>query len=210
MLSEKIVTGHVFIVTAPSGAGKTSLVRAMLEKDPKVKLSVSWTTRAPRSGELDGRDYHFVDRQTFSAMLAAGEFLESALVYGNYYGTSEIWIRERITAGQDVLLEIDWQGAQQVRRLFPEAVGIFIVPPSLDVLEQRLHNRGQDSEETVARRMRVARQEISHAVEFDYVIMNDNFETALADLLAVVRAQRLRGTVQQHVYAALFSSLNNS
>ena len=198
------------IVTAPSGAGKTSLVRAMLEKDSQVRLSVSWTTRAPRPGEQDGRDYHFVDTDTFSAMLARGEFLESALVYGNYYGTSETWIRERIVAGDDVLLEIDWQGAQQVRKLFPQAVGIFIMPPSLEVLEQRLRLRGQDDETTVARRMSVARSEISHAVEFDYVIINDNFETALADLLAVIRSLRLRGQVQQQLHAALFSSLNDS
>ena len=198
------------IVTAPSGAGKTSLVRAMLEKDSQVRLSVSWTTRAPRPGEQDGRDYHFVDTDIFSAMLARGEFLESALVYGNYYGTSETWIRERIVAGDDVLLEIDWQGAQQVRKLFPQAVGIFIMPPSLEVLEQRLRLRGQDDETTVARRMSVARSEISHAVEFDYVIINDNFETALADLLAVIRSLRLRGQVQQQLHAALFSSLNDS
>ncbi len=198
------------IVTAPSGAGKTSLVRAMLEKDTQVRLSVSWTTRAPRPGEQDGRDYHFVDTDTFSAMLARGEFLESALVYGNYYGTSETWIRERIAAGDDVLLEIDWQGAQQVRKLFPQAVGIFIMPPSLDILEQRLRLRGQDDETTVARRMSVARSEISHAVEFDYVIINDDFETALADLLAVIRSLRLRGQVQQQLHAALFSSLNDS
>ena len=198
------------IVTAPSGAGKTSLVRAMLERDSQVRLSVSWTTRAPRPGEQDGRDYHFVDTETFAAMLARGEFLESALVYGNYYGTSEAWIRERIAAGDDVLLEIDWQGAQQVRKLFPQAVGIFIMPPSLETLEQRLRLRGQDDDATVARRMSVARSEISHAVEFDYVIINDVFETALADLLAVIRSLRLKGPVQQQLHAALFSSLNAS
>ena len=205
-----MVTGHVLIVTAPSGAGKTSLVRAMLERDSQVRLSVSWTTRAPRPGEQDGRDYHFVDTETFAAMLARGEFLESALVYGNYYGTSEAWIRERIAAGDDVLLEIDWQGAQQVRKLFPQAVGIFIMPPSLETLEQRLRLRGQDDDATVARRMSVARSEISHAVEFDYVIINDVFETALADLLAVIRSLRLKGPVQQQLHAALFSSLNAS
>lgn len=202
------MTGNVWIVTAPSGAGKTSLVRAMLERDRQICLSVSHTTRAPRPGERDGQDYHFVDQTRFMAMLEAGEFLESAEVYGNRYGTSERWIRERLADGIDVLLEIDWQGAQQVRRLFPQSTGVFILPPSIEVLRERLRNRGQDDAATVARRLAAARSDISHAVEFDYVIINDHFETALADLLAVVRAHRLRAGEQLQRHAILFASLN--
>ncbi|MDA8225612.1 MAG: guanylate kinase [Betaproteobacteria bacterium] len=202
------MTGNVWIVTAPSGAGKTSLVRAMLERDRQICLSVSHTTRAPRPGERDGQDYHFVDETRFMTMLEAGEFLESAEVYGNRYGTSERWIRERLAEGIDVLLEIDWQGAQQVRRLFPQAIGVFILPPSIEVLRERLRNRGQDDAATVARRLAAARSDISHAVEFDYVIINDHFETALTDLLAVVRAHRLRAGEQLQRHAILFASLN--
>ncbi len=202
------MTGNVWIVTAPSGAGKTSLVRALLERDRQIRLSVSYTTRAPRPGERDGTDYHFVDEARFLAMLDAGEFLESAVVYGNRYGTSERWIRERIRDGVDVLLEIDWQGARQVRKLFAGAAGIFILPPSIAVLQQRLRDRGQDDAETVARRLAAARSDISHAAEFDYVIINDDFETALADLMAVVRAGRLRVQEQQQRHVSLFASLN--
>ncbi len=202
------MAGNVLIVTAPSGAGKTSLVRALLQQDRRVCLSVSYTTRSPRPGEQDGRDYHFVDKQSFMSRLEANEFLESAEVYGNYYGTSERWIREQIALEDDVLLEIDWQGAQQVRKLFPQAIGIFIMPPSFEVLRQRLLGRGQDDEATVNRRLFAARSDVSHAVEFDYVIINDDFETALADLLAVVRAQRLRGDEQMQRQAALFAAFN--
>lgn len=198
------MSGSVLIVTAPSGAGKTSLVRALLSHDAGVALSVSYTTRAPREGEVAGRDYHFVRVEQFEAMLEAGDFLESAEVYGNYYGTSESWIRENIAAGADVLLEIDWQGAQQVRRLFPEAIGIFVLPPSLDVLAQRLQGRGKDDAQTVARRMAAARDDMSHAPEFDYVIINDDFEMALADLLAIVRAERLRMLRQQRRFQMYF------
>ena len=198
------MSGNVLIVTAPSGAGKTSLVRALLARDGLVRLSVSYTTRAPRKGETDGRDYHFVSQERFASMLTAGEFLESAEVYGNYYGTSEQWIRQQIEQNEDVLLEIDWQGAQQVRRLFPEAIGIFILPPSLTVLEQRLRDRGQDDEDTVARRLAAAREDISHALEFDYVIINDTFDVALTDLASVVRAERLRVAAQERRYTSLF------
>ncbi len=203
------MTGNLFILTAPSGAGKTSLVRALLARDALVRLSISYTTRAPRPGEENGRDYHFVDMPKFMQMLAAGEFLESAEVYGNRYGTSERWIRNALAAGDDVLLEIDWQGAAQVRRLFSDAVGVFILPPSLEVLQQRLVGRGQDSAEVVARRLAAAREDISHVGEFDYVIINDDFDTALADMLAVFRAYRLRIAVQQARHAALFTSLNS-
>ncbi len=202
------MSGNVLIVTAPSGAGKTSLVRALLARDTLVRLSVSYTTRTPRKGEEDGRDYHFVSPERFTALLEAGEFLESAQVYGNYYGTSEAWIRQQIAQDEDVLLEIDWQGAQQVRRLFPDAIGIFILPPSLAVLEQRLRHRGQDDDETVARRLAAAREDISHALEFDYVIINDAFDVALTDLASVVRAERLRVAAQERKYMALFSMMN--
>lgn len=199
--------GNLFILTAPSGAGKTSLVRALLARDHQVRLSISYTTRPPRPGEEDGRDYHFVTMAEFTQMLSAGEFLENAEVYGNLYGTSEQWIRTTLAAGDDVLLEIDWQGAAQVRRLFPDAVGTFIVPPSLPALQHRLLGRGQDSAEVVARRMAAAREDISHVGEFDYVIINDDFDTALADMLAVFRAYRLRVARQQARHIALFTSL---
>ncbi|MFA5172547.1 MAG: guanylate kinase [Sulfuriferula sp.] len=202
------MNGNLFILTAPSGAGKTSLVRALLEQDAQVHLSISYTTRAPRPGEEHGRDYHFVSMAEFMDMLANGAFLESAEVYGNRYGTSEPWIRNALTTGQDILLEIDWQGAEQVRRLFPAAVGIFIVPPSLAVLQQRLQGRGQDSAEVVARRLAAAREDISHVGEFDYVIINDDFGAALDDLQAVLRACRLRVVDQRARHADLFTSLN--
>ena len=202
------MVGNLFIITAPSGAGKTSLVRALLAQDTAVHLSVSYTTRAPRPGEQNGRDYHFVSMERFMAMLDAGAFLESAEVYGNRYGTSEQWIQLNLAAGKDILLEIDWQGAAQVRRLFADAVGIFIVPPSLAVLQQRLLGRGQDSDEVVARRLAAACEDISHVGEFDYVIINDNFDMALTDMLAVLRAYRLRTHQQQVRYADLFTSLN--
>lgn len=183
--------GNLFVVVAPSGAGKTSLVGELLKRDPNVKLSMSYTTRAPRAGEVDGVDYHFVARDRFEAMIAAGEFLEHATVHGNLYGTSKRWIDRELAGDHDVLLEIDWQGARQVRRLFPEVTGIFILPPSLAELERRLKGRGKDSPETIARRLANATEEISHVLEFEYIIVNDRFETALDDLLAIVRATRV-------------------
>jgi len=185
------MSGNLFIVTAPSGAGKTSLVRALLAADANVQLSISYTTRAMRPGEADGRDYHFVSREQFQEMLGRGEFLESAEVYGNYYGTSQTWINQVMQSGKDILLEIDWQGAAQVRRLFPAAIGVFILPPSLPALQQRLQGRGQDSAEVIARRMEAAREDISHVGEFDYAIINDEFDVAVDDLRAVFRAERL-------------------
>jgi guanylate kinase len=190
------MTGTLFIICAPSGAGKTSLTNALLEADPDVRLSVSYTTRPPRPGEADGRDYHFVDLARFERMAAAGEFLESAFVHGNRYGTSQKWINEARRGGKDILLEIDWQGAAQVRKLIPEAVGIFIVPPSFEVLAQRLRGRGQDTPEVIAQRLQAAREEMSHVSEFDYVIINEEFKRAAQDLIAIVRAQRLRLAAQ--------------
>ena len=186
------MSGILFIVSGPSGGGKTSLVAALLEAEPRVKLSVSHTTRPPRPGEVPGRDYHFVSAAEFERMLEAGAFLESATIYGKQYGTSQQWINEELGKDHDVLLEIDWQGAQQVRRLIRNAVGIFILPPSIDVLEQRLRSRSQDAADVIARRLAAAREEISHFAEFDYVIMNDDFARAAQDLASIVRAERLR------------------
>ena len=189
--------GNLFVVVAPSGAGKTSLVNAMLERERNVHLSISHTTRPPRAGEEHGKAYHFIDRPTFEAMIAAGDFLEHADVYGNYYGTSRRWIEQQLQGDHDVLLEIDWQGAAQVRRLFPTMVGIFILPPSLSELRRRLTARGKDAPEVIERRMASAREEISHVLEFEYIIVNESFDVALADLMAVVRAARLSRERQQ-------------
>jgi guanylate kinase len=187
-----MTTGNLFIVCAPSGAGKTSLVNALLEREPELELSVSFTTRAPRPGEADGREYHFVSRETFLTMAGRGEFLESAEVHGNLYGTSQAWIAKRRAEGKDILLEIDWQGAMQVRRLMSDAIGIFVLPPTLEALRKRLVARGQDTAEVIERRLAAAREEIAHVSEFDYVIINQNFEVAVSDLVSVVRAERLR------------------
>ena len=183
--------GNLFVVVAPSGAGKTSLVAALLEREKKIRLSISYTTRKPRQGEEHARDYHFVDTAAFEKMIAAGDFLEHANVYGNYYGTSRVWIERELAGDHDVLLEIDWQGARQVRRLFPQMVGIFILPPSLAELQRRLEGRGKDSAEVIAKRMASAREDISHVLEFEYIIVNESFDSALADLMSVVRAARL-------------------
>ena len=186
------MSGALFIVSSPSGGGKTSLVKALLEAEPEVELSVSYTTRAARQGEVDGRDYHFITPPEFERMLEAGEFLESAVIYGNRYGTSQKWIQRELEGNRDVLLEIDWQGAQQVRRLMRQVVSIFVLPPSLDVLEARLKGRAQDSADAVARRLAAARDEISHVAEYDYAIINDDFNRAALDLRSIIRAERLR------------------
>lgn len=196
--------GLLFIVTAPSGAGKSSLVNAVIADDPTLALSISYTTRAPRAGESNGREYHFVDRPAFQQMLEAGDFLESAEVHGNLYATSQKKIEAERAAGRDVVLEIDWQGAEQVRRLFPEAIGIFILPPSLPELERRLRSRGKDSDETIRRRLTAAGTELGHAAEFDYVILNNDFEEARRDLAAVVRASRLTLSRQSARHPELF------
>ena len=183
--------GLLFVITAPSGAGKSSLINAVLAEDGRARLSISYTTRAPRRAEQNAREYHFVDEATFVAMLERGEFLESAQVHGHRYGTSQTAIGGALEGGHDLVLEIDWQGAQQVRRLHPECVGVFLLPPSLAELERRLRSRGQDSEPVIARRMAAARDEIAHVAESDYVIVNKDFEIAKQDLLAIVRAERL-------------------
>jgi guanylate kinase len=201
------VKGNVFIVCAPSGAGKTSLVRELLARDPNVNLSVSHTTRAPRPGEQGGRDYHFVPRPVFQAMLGRAEFLESAEVHGNLYGTSQAWIEAHRGQGYDVVLEIDWQGAQQVRMVIPEAIGIFILPPSLEVLRQRMMDRRQDSAAVIERRLKAARGEIAHLEEFDYVIINNNFDEAVEDLASIVRSARLRLLAQIERHSDLINSL---
>jgi guanylate kinase len=202
-----MAAGQLFIVSAPSGAGKSSLVKALLERDGAIRLSVSHTTRAPRPGEVDGVHYHFVDMPTFQDKLGRGEFLESAEVYGNYYGTSQPWIEAQMAAGYDILLEIDWQGAAQVRRLLPAAITIFILPPSLDELRRRLHGRGTDSEETIARRLAAARDDMSHALEFDYIVVNDDFQHAVDDLLAITRARRLTVDAQMRRQAERLRAL---
>lgn len=199
--------GKLFIVCAPSGAGKTSLVRALLEKDPQVMLSISYTTRPMRPGEVDGRDYHFASREQFIAMLERSEFVESAEVYGNLYGTSRIWLNDAMRQGNDIILEIDWQGAAAVRKIFPDAIGLFILPPSLAALKTRLRGRGQDSDEVIERRLAAAREDIGHLNEFDYVIINNEFDTALADMQALFRAERLRLTRQTARHRNLISEL---
>lgn len=201
------MSGNLFIVSAPSGAGKTSLVQALLNIDPQIDLSISYTTRNPRLGEHNGKDYHFVSRETFLAMMKRGEFLESAEVYGNLYGTSQTWISQEITKGRDILLEIDWQGAAQIRRLFPECISVFILPPSMEALEQRLKGRGKDNDAVIAKRMAAVRQDVAHVAEFDYVIINDNLNEALRELNAVVLSARLICAKQLSRHQALINQL---
>lgn len=184
--------GTLYIVSAPSGAGKTSLVKALVGQDPEILVSVSHTTRRSRPGEEDGVHYHFVDVAAFEAMLARGAFLEHAQVFGNYYGTSREWVEARLAEGRDVLLEIDWQGARQVREALPAAVSVFILPPSRAALEERLRGRGQDDDGVIARRMEESVSELSHYGEYDYLVVNDAFQAALEDLRAIFRARRLR------------------
>ena len=201
------MAGNLYVVAAPSGAGKTTLVRMLLESEHAPKLSISYTTRAPRSGEADGREYHFVEVATFLDMVERGEFLEWAEVHGNYYGTSKKWIADQLAAGHDVLLEIDWQGAQQVRTIFPKAIGVFILPPSMEELTRRLTGRGTDSADVIARRLAAAQAEMRHVGEFDYVIINDSLEQALDDLRAVVRASSLNLNAQRARHADLFARM---
>ena len=203
-------SGCLFVLAAPSGGGKTSLVNALLEREPGIRLSVSYTTRPPRPGEKDGVHYHFVDEPRFMALKSGGEFLEHAHVHGNWYATSASWLREEIAQGHDVLLEIDWQGAEQVRRLIPSSVLIFILPPSLASLRERLEKRGQDAPDVILRRLDAAREEMHHCGDFDYVIINQDFAVAVDDLAAIVRASRLRAAPQQTRHAALIQSLLTS
>lgn len=187
--------GRLFVITAPSGAGKTSLIDALMREDPSLKLSISYTTRPPRPGEKNGVDYHFVDDATFLGMGDRGEFLESAEVHGYRYGTSKRVITEALGKGEDLILEIDWQGARQVRAIYPECVGIFILPPSIEELERRMRARGQDSDEVIRRRLENARGEMDHAGEFDYAIINKDFDTARRKLAEVIRAERANPAV---------------
>jgi guanylate kinase len=186
------MSGCLFIVSAPSGAGKTTLVSGLIAADPIVRKSVSYTTRKPRPGEENGRSYHFISEAAFERMRADGEFLETAHVHGNLYGTSKRTVQIECAAGHDVLLEIDWQGAAQIRRIMPDAVAIFILPPSIEALEKRLRGRGQDTPDVIAGRVAAARGEISHVGEFDYVIINEEFNRAAQELISIVRAERLR------------------
>ena len=197
--------GSIFMVVAPSGAGKSTLVNALLARDLTIGLSISFTTRAPRPGEIQGREYHFTDEADFLARRDRGEFLEYADVHGHYYGTSRKWIDDRLHQGHDVLLEIDWQGARQVKAAFAHAVGIFILPPSIEALEARLHKRGQDPPQVIARRLLAAGSEIAHAPEFDYAIINEDFDRALGELLAIVTATRLRFASQAARHRPLFA-----
>ncbi len=199
--------GILFIVSAPSGAGKTSLVKALVAADLSVVVSVSHTTRPPRPGEVDGLNYHFVDAATFHAMVAEGTFLEHAQVFGNYYGTSRHAVEAELAAGHDVVLEIDWQGAAQIRRQLPESISIFILPPSRAVLRERLTGRGQDDPAVIERRLAEAAGEMSHYPEADYLVINDQFATALEDLKAIVRANRLTQLRQQQAQAGLLGKL---
>jgi guanylate kinase len=200
-------SGNVFVVVAPSGAGKSSLVNALLAQDASLCLSVSATTRAPRSGETDGKDYRFVTQADFAALQQTDQLLEWAEVHGNFYGTPCDQIDQAIHQGRDILLEIDWQGARQVKRLFAQTIGIFILPPSIQTLEQRLQQRGQDSQEVIQRRIEAASEEISHAPEFEYVIINQEFRIALAELTEVIAVARLRYSSQLAKNEALFASL---
>jgi len=199
--------GCLFVVAAPSGGGKSSMVNALLEREPGIRLSVSYTTRPPRPGESEGHHYHFVDVPTFLALKERGEFLENAFVHGNWYATSATWLKAQVAAGQDVLLEVDWQGAAQVRRLIPDSVHIFILPPSLEALKERLLKRAQDSEAVIEKRLAAALQEMRHCGEFDYVIMNQDFARAVDDLSAIVRAARLTAPRQQVRHAKALAQL---
>ena len=200
-------SGSLFVVAAPSGAGKSTLVNALLALEPGIKLSISTTTRPPRPGEQHGREYYFTSAEDFVARADAGEFLEWAEVHGNYYGTSRLMVEEQMKLGTDILLEIDWQGARQVRKQFPQAAGIFILPPSIDALEERLKKRGQDEPHVITRRLLAAGGEIAHAPEFEYAIINEEFNVALSEMSAIVRATRSRFAQQAARNASLFAQL---
>ena len=202
-------TGTLFIISAPSGAGKTSLVKALCEANDSIRTSVSYTTRPIRAGEKHGVHYHFVSHDEFEAMLERCEFLESANVFGNHYGSSQKWVEAQLASGTDVILEIDWQGALQVRKLLPDSVGIFILPPSRQALVERLHGRGQDDAEVIAKRMGQAKEEMSHYSEFDFLVINDEFNVALGELEAIVASQQLtcqrQGQATEKLIAELLS-----
>jgi guanylate kinase len=202
-----VYSGSMILVVAPSGAGKSSLVAALMTNDPALTLSISFTTRNPRPGEIEGESYHFISEAEFLQRKESGDFLEWALVHGNYYGTSKSWILEKMQLGQDVILEIDWQGAQQIQRIVPQATWIFILPPSIAVLEDRLRRRGQDDEKTIEKRLAAAHAELSHLDEADYLVVNDLFDIALLELRQIVSASRLRTYQQLSKLANLVSEL---
>lgn len=203
----KAFVGTLFIFSAPSGAGKTSLVTSLLDCTQHIGVSVSHTTRAPRPGEVDGKNYHFIGQDEFIRMVGEGAFLEHAQVFDNYYGTSQAWVESELAAGRDVILEIDWQGAQQVRRLIEDTVTVFIAPPSISSLRERLRKRKQDDEATIERRMRDARNEMSHFVEYDYLIINDDFDTTLQELRSIIIARRHRLAAQQIRHSQAINNL---
>ncbi len=205
--SPQPMRGTLFIVAAPSGAGKSSIVNACLARDPNIALSISFTSRAPRPGERHAQHYHFIGADEFQRMIDAGDFFEHALVHGDLKGTARQSVEPQLAAGRDVLLEIDWQGARQVREKVPDAVGIFILPPSREALEERMRKRGQDSDDTIARRLAAAREEMSHYHEFDYVIVNETFETAVVEMCSIFTASRLRRDAQAQRHAAMIADL---
>ena len=199
--------GTLYIVAAPSGAGKSSLVNAVLSRESGIALSISFTSRKARPGERHAQHYHFISKDEFEAMIAQGDFFEHALVHGDYKGTAKQSVEPQLAAGKDVLLEIDWQGARQVREKLPDAISIFILPPSKEALETRMRNRGQDSVQVIAQRLANAREEMSHYNEFDYVIVNEHFDAAVSELRAIFQAQRLKLDAQQQRHEALIAHL---
>lgn len=206
-MRKKSISGTLYIISAPSGGGKTSLVNALLQSMPNLEVSISYTTRAKRPGEKEGVDYRFVDKQTFKKLIEQKAFLEHANVFGNGYGTSKQWVEKKLEMGIDVILEIDWQGAKQVRQLMPETIGIFVLPPSWETLEKRLRERAQDNETVIQQRMAQARNEMSHYAEYDYLVVNDNFAKALSDISAILLVKRLRMETQQITQKKLLMSL---
>ena len=201
------MSGHLFVITAASGTGKTSLVREITSTDDNLKISISYTTRPPRPNDIEGVDYFFVDTAQFESMIAADDFLEYAHIYGNMYGTSIAWVKKELKEGHDVILEIDWQGALNVKKHFPDCVSIFILPPSIEILRERIVKRGQDDVDVIERRMQCAMEEISHYHEFDYLVVNDDFNKAASDLRSIMHSTRLKEQYVEEDYADLIGKL---
>lgn len=201
------MTGNLYVIAAPSGTGKTTLVKSLVETSKNITVSISHTTRAKRPGEIDGVNYYFVSKDAFEAAIKHHDFLEYATIFDNYYGTSKRWVEETITNGTDVILEIDWQGHQQIKRLFPSSISIFILPPSLEALEERLVTRNQDNPDIIKKRLADAQETVSHVVEFDYVVVNDDFSHALSDLKTIVAAGKLLQCHQSKKWGALIADL---